>query len=68
MGGVNQIGPFEVIYGSLVVSSIMVNTKAGHLKPFMIEEKKDGLNRTVSEVTANKWQGCILANIKKEEK
>ena len=68
VGGVNQIGPFEVIYGSLVVSSIMVNTKAGHLKPFMIEEKKDGLNRTVSEVTANKWQGCILANIKKEEK
>ena len=46
----------------------MASTKAGQLKPFMIEEKKDGPNRTISEVTANKWQGCILANIKKEEK
>ena len=34
----------------------------------MIEEKKEGPSRSVSEVTANKWQGCILANIKKEEK
>ena len=46
----------------------MATTKAGQLKSFMIEEKKDGPNRTVSKVTANKWQGCITANIKKEEK
>ena len=45
-----------------------MTSKIGHLKPFMIEEKKEGPNRTVSEATANKWQGCILANIKKEEK
>ena len=40
----------------------------GHLKPFMLEEKKEGASRTVSETTVNKWKGCILANIKKEEK
>ena len=44
----------------------MAVSKVGQLKPFMIEEKKDGPNNTVSEVTANKWQGCMLANIKKE--
>ena len=42
--------------------------KIGQLKPFMIEEKKEGPSRSVSEVTANKWQGCMLANLKKEEK
>ena len=41
--------------------------KIGHLKPFMIEEKKEGPNQVVSETTANKWQGIILANIKKNE-
>jgi hypothetical protein len=45
-----------------------MTTKVGQLKPFMIEEKKEGPNRSVSEVTANKWQGCITANLKKEEK
>ena len=34
----------------------------------MIEEKKEGPLRAVSETTANKWQGCIIANIKKDEK
>ena len=43
-------------------------SKIGQLKPFMLEEKKEGPNKTVSETTANKWQGCIIANIKKEEK
>ena len=45
-----------------------MTTKVGQLKPFMIEEKKEGPTRSVTETTANKWQGCILANIKKEEK
>ena len=45
-----------------------MSSKIGQLKPFMIEEKKEGPSRSVSEVTANKWQGCMLANIKKEEK
>ena len=44
----------------------MTVSKVGQLKPFMIEENKKGPNNTVSEVTANKWQGCMLANIKKE--
>ena len=34
----------------------------------MLEEKKEGASRTVSETTVNKWKGCMLANIKKEEK
>ena len=46
----------------------MSTPKAGQLKPFMLEEKKDAHSRSVSEVTFNKWQGCMLANIKKEEK
>ena len=32
-----------------------------------MEEKKEGPRNAVSEVTANKWQGCMLTNIKKEE-
>ena len=43
-------------------------SKIGQLKPFMLEEKKEGASRTVSETTVNKWKGCILANVKKEEK
>ena len=43
-------------------------SKIGQLKPFMLEEKKEGPNKTISETTANKWQGCMIANIKKEEK
>jgi hypothetical protein len=46
----------------------MTSSKVGQLKPFMIEEKKEGPTRSVSEITANKWQGCMVANIKKEEK
>ena len=42
--------------------------KVGHLKPFLIEEKKEGPKQTISETTANKWQGNIVANIKKNEK
>ena len=45
-----------------------MGSKIGQLKPFMIEEKKEGPGRSVSEITANKWQGCMLANIKKEDK
>ena len=45
-----------------------MSSKVGQLKPFMIEEKKEGPNKSISEVTANKWQGCMVANIKKEEK
>ena len=44
----------------------MAVSNVGQLKPLMIEEKKEGPNNTVSGVTANKWQGCMLANIKKE--
>ena len=54
-----------------MVSNIKVATmasKVGQLKPFMIEEKKEGPTRSVSETTANKWQRCMIANIKKEEK
>ena len=40
-------------------------SKVGQLKPFMIEENKEGPTRSVSKTTANKWQGSILANIKK---
>ena len=43
-------------------------SKVGQLKPFMLEEKREGVSRTVSETTVNKWKGCILANVKKEEK
>ena len=43
-------------------------SKVGHLKPFYIEEKKEGPNQTVSDATFNKWQGSILANIRKEER
>ena len=43
-------------------------SKVGHLKPFYIDEKKEGPNQTVSDATFNKWQGSILANIRKEEK
>ena len=42
--------------------------KVGHLKPFLIEEKKEGPKQSISETTANKWQGNIVANIKKNEK
>ena len=46
----------------------MTSSKVGQLKPFMIEEKKEGPDNVIQEVTANKWNGSILANIKKEEK
>ena len=46
----------------------MASSKVGQLKPFMIEEKKEGPNNVMSEVTANKLKGCMLANIRKEEK
>ena len=42
-------------------------SKIGQLKLFYIEEKKEGPKNSVSETTANKWQGCMLANIRKEE-
>ena len=45
-----------------------MSSKIGQLKPFMIEDKKEGPTNSVSETTANKWKGCILANIRKEEK
>ena len=41
--------------------------KAGQLKPFLIEEKREGPLNSISEATANKWIGNLTANIKKEE-
>ena len=43
-------------------------SKVGQLKPFMLEEKKEGPENTISETTFNKWKGCMIANIKKEDK
>ena len=43
------------------------SSKVGLLKPFHNENKKES-NGSVSEVTANKWQGCMLQNICKEPK
>ena len=43
----------------------MANHKIGILKPFNIEDRKDSKSK-VSEITANKWQGCLLQNIRKE--
>ena len=43
-------------------------SKVGLLKPFHLEDKREGPAKTVTETTVNKWEGCILANIKKEEK
>ena len=45
----------------------MAPSKVGQLKPFLIEEKREGPLNAISEATANKWQGNITANIKKEE-
>ena len=41
--------------------------KAGQLKPFLIEEKREGPLNNISEATANKWIGNLTANIKKDE-
>ena len=32
------------------------------LKPFHLEDKREGPAKTVSETTVIKWEGCILAN------
>ena len=45
-----------------------MTSKVGQLKPFYLEEKKEGPNQTVSDATFTKWQGSILANIRKEDK
>ena len=37
------------------------------IKPFVLEEKKEGAKQSVSEISVNKWIGCLLANIKKDE-
>ena len=42
--------------------------KAGHIKPFSLEDRKEGPDNKVSEVSVNKWQGCIIANVKREDK
>ena len=42
-------------------------TKVDNLKPFCLEERKEGSNNKVSEVSVNKWQGYILTNVKKIE-
>ena len=44
------------------------SSKVGQLKPFMLEEKKEGPDNTISETTFNKWKGCMIANVKKEDK
>ena len=41
--------------------------KAAHVKPFRLDDHKVGSNK-LSEVIVSKWQGGILANIKKEDK
>ena len=41
--------------------------KATQLKPFLIEERREGPLNAISEATANKWQGNLTANIRKEE-
>ena len=67
----NRGGWFLICLSPIVsnqASSIAAtNSKVALLKPFNIEDKKD-TNGTVSEVTANKWQGCMLQNIRKEPK
>ena len=45
----------------------MAPSKVGQLKPFLIEERREGPLNSISEATANKWQGNLTANIKKEE-
>ena len=43
------------------------NNKVGQLKPFLIEEKREGPLNSISEATANKWIGNLTANLKKYE-
>ena len=43
-------------------------SKIGQLKPFYLEDKKEGPSQTISDATYTKWQGSILANIRKEDK
>ena len=43
-------------------------SKVGQLKTFMLEEKKEGPDNAISETTFNKWKGCMVANVKKEDK
>ena len=45
----------------------MAPSKVGQLKPFLIEERREGPLNSISEATANKWQGNLTANIKNEE-
>ena len=43
-------------------------SKGGHLKLFYLEYKKEGSAQTVTDATFAKWQGCVLSNIRKEQK
>ena len=43
-------------------------SKAGQLKPFYLEDKKEGPSQSISDATFTKWQGSILSNIRKEDK
>ena len=43
-------------------------SKVGQLKPFYLEDKKEGPNQTITDATFTKWQGSIQANLRKEEK
>ena len=45
-----------------------MTTKVNSIKPFFLEEKKQGPKQLVSETSVNKWEGCILTNIKKDDK
>ena len=49
------------------ISTVNMTKTAGQLKPFLIEEKREGPLNNISEATANKWIGNLTANIKKEE-
>ena len=44
----------------------MAAPKAATIKPFMLEEKKEGPRQVVSEISVNKWIGCVITNIKME--
>ena len=49
------------------ISTVNMTKTAGQLKPFLIEEKREGPLNNISEATGNKWIGNLTANIKKEE-
>ena len=45
----------------------MTTNKVGYLKPFNLEDRKD-TNGSVNETTVNKWQGCMIQNVRKDQR